>query len=81
MCEDSEILKLKAEMEFERGNFNCHINDMTAQNKFMYSDNMKLKLALAESNPSLEIKKEEYDSLILRIKEDSKKISELKTDR
>ena len=46
MCEDSEILKLQAEMEFERGNFNRLINDMTAQNKFMYSDNMKLKLKL-----------------------------------
>ena len=81
MCEDSEILKLQAEMEFERGNFNRHINDMTAQNKSMYSDNMKLKLALAESNASWETKKRVYDSLILWIKEDSKKISEPKTDR
>ena len=75
MCEDSEILKLQAEMEFEHGNFSRHNNGMTAQNKFMYSDNMKLKLALAESNASWETKKREYDSLIFQIKEDSKKIS------
>jgi hypothetical protein len=81
MCESSEILQLQAEREFERDDFNRHINDLTAQNNFLYSENMKLKLALAESNASLENKKREYDSLILRIKEDSKKISELKTDR
>ena len=81
MCDNSDILQLQAEIEFERDDFNRHINDLTAQHNFLYSENMKLKLALAESNPSLEIKKEEYDSLILRIKEDSKKISELKTDR
>ena len=81
MCDNSDILQLQAEIEFERDGFNRHINDLTAQQNFLYSENMKLKLALAESNTSLESKKREYDSLILRIKEDSKKISELKTDR
>jgi hypothetical protein len=81
MCDNSDILQLQAEIEFERDNFNCHINDLTTQHNFLYTENMKLKLSLAESNASLESKKEEYNSLILRIKEDSKKISALKTDR
>ena len=81
MCDNSDILQLQAEIEFERDDFNRHINDLTAQHNFLYTENMKLKLSLAESNASLESKKEEYNSLILRIKEDSKKISALKTDR
>ena len=81
MCDNCDILQLQAEIEFEYDDFKRQISALTAQNNFLYSQNMKLKFALAESNTSLESKKKEHDSLILRIKENSKKISEFKTDR
>ena len=58
MCESSEILQLQAEREFERDDFNRHINDLNAQNNCLYSENMKLKLALAESNVMFRKQKE-----------------------
>ena len=53
MCDNSDILQLQAEIEFEHDDFKRQISDLTAQNNFLYSQNMKLKFALAESNTSL----------------------------
>ena len=80
MCEDIEILKIQAARECEHDDLNCHINDLTAQ-KFSVLRQYEAEIGLAESNASWETKKRVYDSLILWIKEDSKKISEPKTDR
>lgn len=52
---ESDMLQLQAEIESERDNFKRQINDLTAQNSFLYLQNIKgvtAKTSLIEISPS-----------------------------
>ena len=69
---ESDMLQLQAEIESERDNFKRQINDLTAQNSFLYLQNIKgvtAKTSLIEISPSnLAINSIAVNILILNVK-------------
>ena len=81
MCDNSDLLQLQAEREFERDEWQRRFQEQAERINVLYLENVQLKHALESSNIDLEAKMREKESLLSRIQDDSKKINALKTSR
>ena len=81
MCDNSDLLQLQAEREFERDEWQRRFQEQAERINVLYLENVQLKHALESSNIDLEAKVREKESLLSRIQDDSKKINALKTSR
>jgi hypothetical protein len=81
MCDNSDLLQLQAEREFECDEWQRRFQEQAERINVLYLENVQLKHALESSNIDLEAKMREKVSLLSRIQDDSKKINALKTSR